>query len=179
MSATSAQVHLFGDINPLTTGTVSFGYTHQENPEVTEEARTFHGWLGRLQVRRELSRTASLRLAGTRATHASSFKDNGYYLTTAGEAELALPLPFNTTLRGGTRYHVNRYFVTDPILEEPREDRITTWNVGLARRLGRWGFWRVDYLKERRDSNIDALDNDLQTFIVRLGVGLLETSPRQ
>jgi hypothetical protein len=61
----------------------------------------------------------------------------------------------------------------------PREDRIFGWSLGVGRGLGRWGFWRVDYRRDRRSSNVTPFNNTVHSLIVRLGVGLFEESQPQ
>jgi len=178
MHAFSANAQLNGDITPLTHGSIVLGWTRQQNPQAPAEARHFDGLTANASIRRELGYSSTIGLTVTRATHPSGFEDNGFFVTTSGQLELALPLPFGVSFRGGTGYHVNQYAAVAPEIGRPRKDQITYWSIGLGRAVSRWGFWRLDYRKEARDSNIDAFDHVVNTFSVRVGVGYFEEAKR-
>ena len=175
--ALTADAQLQGDLAPLTTGSITLGYTSQKNPNAPVEGRSYNGLTGGVGIQRSLGRTANLRLDGRRATHASGFQQDGFFVTTAGEAELVLPVPFQVSFRGGAGYHLNEYRVPLSALGSvPREDRITMWSLGLSRPIRRWGYIRADYQRQRRNSNVDAFDHNLRALIVRIGLGAMESA---
>jgi hypothetical protein len=177
--ALTADVHLQGDLAPLTSGNITLGYTSQENPNAPVEGRSYHGLTGGVGVQRALGRSSNLRLDGRRATHASGFEQDGFFVTTAGEMELVLPLPFLLSFRAGAGYHLNEYRVPLSALGlVPREDRITMWSLGLSRPIRRWGYIRADYQHQRRSSNVDAFDHNLRALIIRIGLGAVESAPQ-
>jgi len=179
MHAVSANAQLNGNITPLTHGSIVLGWTRQQNPQAPVEARHFDGLTANVSIRRDLGYSSTIGLTVTRGTHPSGFEDDGFFVTTAGQLELVLPLPFGVSFRGGTGYHVNQYAAVAPEIGRPRKDQITYWSLGLGRPVGRWGFWRLDYRREARDSNIDAFDHAVNTFMVRIGVGYFEEAKRQ
>jgi hypothetical protein len=54
----------------------------------------------------------------------------------------------------------------------PRRDDILGWTLGVGRQLGWRAFARVDYRRERRNSNLPGYDVTTSGFVVQLGVGL-------
>jgi hypothetical protein len=44
--------------------------------------------------------------------------------------------------------------------------------VGIGRPVTRHAYLRIDYRKERRDSNIDAFDTRSEALIIQLGFGV-------
>jgi hypothetical protein len=172
---TAHSVHLSveGDILPLVTGEVSVGYRQQTNPNAGPEGQRYSGLVLLGSVAKELSPSSRLTLRAIRSSNPSAFEENGFYITTAGEADLTLPLPLYFTLRGGVGYHRNAYRTIVPELGEPRQDDIFAWSVGLGRGVTRWAFLRADYRWERRDSNLDAYDVDTDGFLVQFGIGRL------
>ena len=179
MHAASAQAQLNGDLAPLTRGNIMLGWTRQENPQAPAEARSFNGFTANATIRRDLGYSSTIALTAVRATHPSGFGNDGFFVTTAGQLEVAFLLPFAVSFQGGTGYHVNQYRAVAPEIGRPRRDQITYWSVGLGRAVGRWGFWRVDYRREQRNSNIDTFDNIANTFVVRVGVGYFGEAKRQ
>jgi hypothetical protein len=174
MRSGSAQLQLNGDLAPLTRGSISLGWTRQENPQAPVGARRFDGLTANANIRKDLGYSSSVTLTAVRSTHPSAYGTDGFYVTTAGQLELTLPLPFAVSFQGGSGYHVNQYRVVTGDAGQPRKDQITYWSVGLGRAVGRWGFWRMDYRGERRNSNLDAFDNTVNTFTVRVGVGYFQ-----
>lgn len=75
-------------------------------------------------------------------------------------------------LNGTVAVQWNRYAVPASGTGVPREDRLSAWSVGLGRSITGRAFLRVDYRRERRDSNIDPLDNRTGGLIVQLGADL-------
>jgi hypothetical protein len=58
-------------------------------------------------------------------------------------------------------------------LGRPRRDRIFGWSAGLGRSITRWSFLRVDYRRDRRDSNLRSLESTADGFVAQLGLGWL------
>ena len=176
--STSHAAHLVleGDILPRVQGELAVGYLSQTNPNVLEEGRRYRGLSLQGSLRRDLAPASWLRLSLNRTTYPSAYEANGFYVTTAGLAELTVPLPFYVSLRGGVGYHRNSYRVATASLGEPRQDRILTWSVGLGRSVTRRAFLRADYVRDRRDSNLDAFDRTSSSFVIQLGVSATEGS---
>ncbi len=170
--ALTAEVQVQGDLAPLTSGSITLGYTRQENPSAPAEGQRYRGLSGSVGVQRALGHASNLRLEGQRATHASGFQKDGFFVTTAGEMELVFPLPFLFSFRAGAGYHLNEYRVPlESLSSVPREDRITMWSLGLSRPIRRWGFVRADYQRQRRSSNVEAFDHTLHALVIRVGLG--------
>jgi hypothetical protein len=174
MRSGSAHLQLNGDLAPLTRGSISLGWTRQENPQAPVGARRFDGLTADVSIRKDLGYSSSVALTAVRSTHPSAYGTDGFYVTTAGQLALTLPLPFAVSFQGGSGYHVNQYRVVTGVAGQPRRDQIAYWSVGLGRAVGRWGFWRMDYRGERRNSNVDAFDNTVNTLTVRVGVGYFQ-----
>jgi hypothetical protein len=170
-TAHSAHVTLTGDILPLVTGEAMVGYRWQTNPNAAEAGRDYSGLVLGGDLTKEFSPASRLSLRFNRSPNPSAFQQNGFYVTTAGQADLTLPLPLYFSLRGGVGYHRNAYRTIVPELGEPRQDDIFAWSVGVGRGVTRWAFLRADYRRERRRSNLDAFDVDTDGFIIQLGIG--------
>jgi hypothetical protein len=114
----------------------------------------------------------------------SAYAENGFYIADSLRGDLNTRLPFALFLRGGAGLQSNNYKASPqvngpsgpPIL---RRDRITTWSVGLARTLTRWATLRVDYVAERRNSNLDRFDINTRALTFQLGVGFFGRSSGQ
>ncbi len=170
---TSHSVHLTleGDILPLVTGDVMVGYRQQDNPNAGPGGERYRGLVFGANLAKDFSPSSRLTLGFVRVPNPSAFQQNGFYVTTSGQADLTLPLPLYFSLRGGVGYQRNAYQIDVAELGEPRQDDIFAWSVGVGRGVTRWAFLRADYRRERRRSNLGAYDIDTDGFIVQVGIG--------
>jgi hypothetical protein len=170
---------LAGTIAPLTSGSVTVGFRHQQNPLASGESASFDGLTLGGGLRRELGRASSVEVQWNRTTEPSSYDTNAYYVTNSILASLSVPAPFAVWVRGSVGFFHNSYPNDAPDLGEPRSDDIFGWTVGLGRQLG-WRAWvRADYRRERRNSNVPGYDVTTDGFVVQMGVGLFGPgSPR-
>ena len=180
----TAQAHSFhlrldGEILPLLRGDLAFGYRDQENPNAGEGGRRYRGLSATGSLRREIGPASWITLRLTRATFPSGFGTNGFFVTSSGQVELTLPLPFYFSLRGGVGYHRNEYRVVISELGVPRRDRIVAWSAGLGRSFTRWSYLRADYLREERTSNVEAFNVDSDALVLQLGLGSFAGSDRR
>ena len=169
---------LRGEILPLTTGNLSVGYSSQTSPNAGPGGDRFSGLTASGRLQKSFTPSSSLTLGGTRATHASSFEQNAFYVTTAVDLLLRAGLPASLALQAGAGYHRNDYRTVASSLGAPRRDEIRGWTLGLGRPVGRHAFVRADYRRERRDSNIDGFDSRSNALTVQLGIGFFAAQPR-
>jgi putative beta-barrel porin BBP2 len=163
---------LRGEILPLTTGNVSVGYSSQTSPNAGPGGTRFTGLTASGSLEKSFTPSSSLTLAGTRATHASSFEQNAFYVTSAVAVLLRGGLPWSLALEAGAGYHRNSYRTVASSIGAQRRDEIRGWTLGLGRPVTRYALVRADYRRERRDSNIDAFDSRSNALTVQLGVGV-------
>jgi hypothetical protein len=169
-----------GEIMPLLTGRASAGYTVRNSPRAGEASgQRFRGLTFGAQLKREFGRSAFILVSANRSTELSDFEENAFYVTTSVQATLTAPLPWSIAFTGGGGYHVNTYLTTASALGTPRRDQIVDWLAGVGRTLTRWAFVRVDYRRDRRDSNLDFYDQRTHALYVELGLGLFSPTPRR
>jgi len=170
---------LAGTIAPLTSGSVTVGFRSQANPLATGESASFDGVTLGGSLRRELGRSSSVELQWNRATEASSYDTNAYYVTNSIAASVSVPAPFEVWARASVGFYHNGYPNDAPDLGAPRGDDIFGWTVGVGRQIG-WRAWvRADYRHERRNSNLPGYDVTTDGLVVQMGVGLFGPgSPR-
>lgn len=161
---------LTGPIGPVMTGTLSGGYSHRRSPLASGPSRSYDGLVLGASLHRDLGHSSSLELGLNRAALLSSFEQNAYYVTNSGALALNVPTPLQTTLRASLNLWQNDYPNEAAALGLPRRDRILSWSVGVGRRLAARSWLRVDYRRERRDSNLPGFDVTTDGFSVQLGV---------
>jgi hypothetical protein len=176
--AHSAQLSVSGEILPLLTGDVVVGYRSQESPNAGPGGTRYSGFTMSAALARELGREASLGLYASRTTPVSAFEENAFYVSTAVQGTLQLPLPARFQLRGGVGYQWNDYRVVASELGRPREDEILGWYVGLRRPIARSLFLSGAYRSEDRRSNIDEFDTDADGFYLQLEWDIFGAPPR-
>lgn len=164
-------MRLEGEIVPLLTVGLGVGYERRRHPEVAQGTSGYSGLVLDGRVAREFGRASSVTLAMSRDTYVSAFEQNGFYISSALRAEVALPLPFSVALRGSIEHRWNDYRTPASEIGEARRDRLFGWTVGVGRAITRWSFLRADYRRDRRRSNLDRLDTDTDAFTVELGLG--------
>ena len=179
MTAHSGSLGLQGEILPLVTGFVTAGYRDQRNPTAGEGGTRYRGLHASARVLKEFSRSSTLQIVVSRSTPPSAFERNGFFVATSALGELNLALPLSVVALAGAGYHQNEYRVASAEIGRPREDRITSWLVGLGRPVSEWAFARADYRYERRESNLERFANDAHAFTVQVGVRLYRTRARR
>jgi hypothetical protein len=176
--AHSAQLSVSGEILPLLTGDVVVGYRSQESPNAGPGGTSYSGFTMSAALARELGREASLGLYASRTTPVSAFEENAFYVSTAVQGTLQVPLPARFQLRGGVGYQWNDYRVVASELGRPREDEILGWYVGLRRPIVRSLFLSGAYRSEDRRSNIDEFDTDADGFYLQIEWDIFGAPPR-
>ncbi len=169
---------LRGEVLPLTTGSVSVGYSTQTSPNAGPGGTRFTGLIASGRLEKSFTPSSSLALAVTRATNVSGFEENAFYVTNAVEVVLRAGLPWSLALQAGAGYHRNDYRTVASAIGAPRRDMIRGWTLGLGRPVTRYAFVRADYRRERRDSNIDSFDSPSNALTVQVGLGLFAAQPR-
>ncbi len=176
--AHSGRLALNGEILPLLEGELSLGYRSQRNPNAGSGGRRFSGLTLAGTLSRQLGPDASVALLVSRATPASAFETNGFYVSSSVQATTQLPLPLELRLLGGIGYGWNDYRVASPEIGRGRADRIFSWYAGLRRPLRRRLAISGTYRREDRRSNVDALDTDSDGFVIQLEWDALGSRPR-
>jgi hypothetical protein len=171
-SAHSALVSLEGDLMPLLTGQLSFGYRDQRSPRAGTGGTRYRGLSMAGSLTREISREAALSLRVVRATPASSFEQNAFYVTTSIQAALSAPLPASLTLDAGLGATWNGYRTPSATTGTPREDRLLVFHLGVRRPIDERVFIGGFYRRETRRSNLDLFDVTSDAFLLEASFGL-------
>jgi hypothetical protein len=166
----SGILSLSGDILPLLRGSVRVGFETQHSPRAAAEIRTERTVTANAELVRDLRPDAAVRFTFDRSLRLSAFEQNPFYRSTAVRALLNGPLPLGLSLQAGTGYHRNVYPLSASRIGAPRLDTIVEWSAGVGRSLFRWAFVRVDYLHERRRSNVPNLSNTTHSLTAQLGL---------
>jgi hypothetical protein len=174
----SVSGELRGEILPLTTGHVSVGYTDETYPHAGPGGTRYTGLIAAGSLQKSFTPSSSLTLAGSRATNASNFEENGFYVANSVELRLGAGLPYSLAMQAGAGYHRNDYRMVASSIGAPRRDTIRGWSLGVGRQLTRHVFVRGDYRRERRDSNIDGFDSRFNALTLQLGLGLFAAPPQ-
>ncbi len=177
-TAHAVSLTLTGEVLPLVQGEVQVGYREQTSPAAGPGGTRFRGIAGALRLTKAFTRAAGVVLSAGRSTPLSNFENNAFYVSSSTETEVTLPLPFAISAHGGAGYHWNDYRTVAAALGAPRKDRIFGWSGGLGRPVTRWGYLRVDYRRDRRNSNLDVFDIRTKAITVQFGVGFFGSSER-
>ena len=108
----------------------------------------------------------------------SAFEQNAFYVSSALQSTLLLPLPARFQFRGGLGYQWNDYRTVASAIGRPREDRILAWYVGLRRPVRQNLYLSGVYRKEDRNSNLDAFDTNATGFYLQLEWDIFGATPR-
>jgi hypothetical protein len=165
-----ASVRLAGEVLPLVTGFLDVGIEDRRSAQAAAEGRRYRGLALSGRLVKEFSRSTTLQVQLSRTTPPSAFESNGFYVASSVLGQLTLPLPFSVAMTGGVGYYWNDYRTVASEIGAPRRDRLLGWSFGLGRPVTAWGFVRVDYRRERRDSNVDRFDTHARAFTVQAGV---------
>lgn len=175
--ASNLLIGFTGDLLPLVTGEVTFGYSSLSAPQGGPGGQTFNGAVFDVRLRKQFTPAASVTLLGRRGTFPSGFEDNAFYVATGVGMETDLGLPLSLVFHGAVGWQRNGYRVVATGLDVPRMDDILSWSAGIGRALTRWSFLRVDYRRDRRYSNLAAYETDGHILMVQFGFGYLGSSP--
>lgn len=174
----SAVLSLTGEVLPLTTGQLSVGYRDQESPNAGEGGTRYSGLSMAAMLTRQLRPESTLSVYASRSTPVSAYGENAFYVSTALQGSLQVPLPLALQLRGGAGYQWNDYRTNDLEAGVPREDRILAWYVGLRRPIRSQLFLAGAFRREERRSNIDRFDSEASGFVLSLEWDIFGTAPR-
>ncbi len=152
---------------PLLDGELSAGYLDQRNPNAAEGGRRYSGLVFSGTLTRQLSPESSLSLYLTRKLPVSAYQSNGYYVWTAVQAALQVPLPFAIQLRFGLGQQWNDYRVA--AAGSPRRaDRIFSWYAALRRALRGNLALSGSYRSELRQSNLSEFETTSGGLLLQL-----------
>lgn len=157
-SATKGDAVLFGargELGALMTGVVQAGYQKQEfGPE--GQYSSYSGFVADVRISRYFSEKTVLSFDAGRTNNPSNFEANSHY--TSNYLNLQFLMPVFRDVRLNTRVSVidNDYPFPSVELGMPREDRNLNFSIGASYYITRHGFFQVDFLHEKRDSNLDS-----------------------
>jgi hypothetical protein len=175
--AHNAKVTLSGDVLPLLSGEIFFGYRDQKTPNAGEGGTRYQGFIMGGALTKQFSRKSDVTVFVNRTTPASAFESNAFYVYTALQGSARFPLPLELQALGGLGYQWNDYRVASAELGVPREDRILAWYVGLRRPIHRKLFLSATYRRQERRSNLDAFDVDADGFLLQLEWDIFGNNP--
>jgi hypothetical protein len=174
----SGVLSLTGEVLPLTTGQLSVGYRDQESPNAGEGGTRYSGLTTSGALTRQLRPESTLSVYVSRSTPVSAYGENAFYVSTALQGTLQVPLPLALQLRGGAGYYWNDYKTNDVELGVPREDRILGWYVALRRPIWSHVFLAGSFRREERRSNVDRFDAEASGFVLSLEWDIFGAAPR-
>jgi hypothetical protein len=177
-TAHSAQLALSGEILPLLTGDVAVAYRSQDSPGAGAGGTRYSGLTMSAALTRQLGLESALALYASRTTPVSAYEQNAFYVSSAVQGTLRLPLPAGLEFRGGLGYQWNDYRTVASEIGRPREDRILGWYVGLRRPVRRNLFLSGLYRREDRQSNVDTFDTNTEGFYLQLEWDILGSPSR-
>jgi hypothetical protein len=176
--AHSARLTLTGDILPLLTGEVSVAYRNQDSPNAGPGGTSYSGLTLSAALTRQIGPEALLAVYASRSTPVSAYEENAFYVSSALQGTLQVPMPAQFQLRGGLGYQWNDYRTVASEIGAPREDRILGWYVGLRRPVRSNLFLSGVYRSEDRRSNVDEFDTDADGFYLQLEWDIFGAPPR-
>jgi hypothetical protein len=171
-TAHAVGLSLKGEILPLLTGQIEVAYRDESAPLAAPGGQRFQGVTSAVTLKKEFRPDSFLDLLVNRSTEVSAFEQNAFYLTSAVQGGVTLPVPFSSSFRGSAGYQWNTYQTPASAIGAPREDTLFAWSVGLGRPLGTRAFLRGDYRRERRVSNLAGFSVTTHSLIVQVGLGL-------
>ncbi|MHB8836111.1 MAG: outer membrane beta-barrel protein [Candidatus Methylomirabilia bacterium] len=172
-SATQIALGLSWDVTAKSTGLAKAGYQWKRYDDQSQALGTEDGSYYTLSagVRHSFTPRTVLRLDLTRASQESDFRENPYYLRTDFEAGLTQRLTAKVYGRVGVRYardeypnttsYDNPYDTTTGLESGERTDTTLGASVALGFDVLRWLSLELVYTGERRNSNFDTFDYDV------------------
>jgi hypothetical protein len=177
-TAQSARFSLNGEILPLLTGEVNVGYRSQDSPNAGPGGTSYSGLTLGAALTRQVGRDSVVGVYASRTTPVSAYEENAFYVSTALQGTLQVPLPSRFQLRGGLGYQWNDYRTVASAIGVPREDRILGWYVGLRRPVRQNLYLSGAYRAEDRTSNVDTFTTDATGFYFQLEWDIFGNPPR-
>ncbi|HEX9188386.1 MAG TPA: outer membrane beta-barrel protein, partial [Vicinamibacteria bacterium] len=167
-TAHSALLTLSGEITPLLSGDVTVGYRSQDSPGAGAGGTGYSGLTLSAALSRQIGRESNVAVYASRSTPLSAYEQNAFYVSTALQGTVRLPLLARFELRGGLGYQWNDYRTVASAIGRPREDEILGWYVGLRRPLWENVFLSGAYRSEDRKSNVSEFETDADGFYFQL-----------
>ena len=167
-SANSARFSLTGEILPLLSGELSVGYRDQKTPNAGLGGTSYSGFTMAAALARQVGHETVVAVYASRSTPVSAYEANGFYVSTALQGTLEVPMPAQFQLRGGVGYQWNDYRTVAPEIGAPRADHILGWYVGLRRPVRHNLYLSADYRTEDRTSNVNTFTTDADGFYFQL-----------
>jgi hypothetical protein len=177
-TAHSALLTLSGEITPLLSGDVTVGYRRQDSPSAATGGTRYSGLTTSAVLTRQIGRESTVAVYASRSTPISAYEQNAFYVSSAVQGTIRLPLPARFEFRGGLGYQWNDYRTVASAIGVPREDRILGWYVGLRRPLRSNLYLSGAYRSEDRTSNVDAFTTDANGFYFQLEWDIFGAPPR-
>ena len=172
----SVSARFTGEMTERLSGTVSAGYLRQTSPGGGDGGQRYSGLTLSGSLRHEFRPSSYGGLTLIRTTQLSNFEQNAFYVYSGGIVDVTVPVPLEIVVRGALGYQWNTYQLDASEIGEPREDTIFGWGIGVGRPLGRRGFLRADYRRDRRRSNLPGFSITSDAVIIQLGYGLFGSS---
>ena len=166
-----------GDLTPLLSGQIFVGYRSQESPNAGEGGTRYRGLVMGGTLTKQFSRESSLVFYVSRSTPPSAFERNAFYVSSALQGSLNLPLPLRLEALCGLGYQWNDYRTVAEGIDGARRDRILAWYVGLRRPFHRGVSVSASFRKRQRRSNLERFIVDSHSFILQLEWDIFGDSP--
>jgi hypothetical protein len=169
-AASTGDAALFGirgEITPLMTGQIRAGFQNQEFG-IAGEQPPYRGFVADVQLMRHFSEKAALAIDVGRSNNLSNFESNGYYTSNYLNLHFITPIWHDLRLSTRAAFIDNSYPLPSTELGVPREERNYNVSIGVAYFFTRHGFFQVDYLHEKRKSNLESYryrNNVLQLLV--------------
>lgn len=158
-----------GRLIPSLPVNLTLGRQHRIHDAAPGASREFVGAVLSTSISREFSWGGVLDLTGHRSTYLSGFEENGYYTAKGIRAALSGGLPLHLRMVGAIGLQWNDYPLPAAAIGEPRHDVLQTFAIGISRTLWESVFVRLDYQRERRNSNLPGFSNRTGGFMFGVG----------
>jgi hypothetical protein len=172
----SVSARFTGEMTERLSGTISAGYLSQTSPAGGDAGQEYSGLTMSGSLRHEFRPNSYAGLTLIRTTQLSNFEQNAFYVYSSGVLDVTVPVPYEIVVRGALGYQWNTYQLDATGIGEPRDDTILAWGIGLGRPIGRRGFVRADYRRDRRESNLPGFSVTSDALIIQLGYGIFGSS---
>jgi Putative beta-barrel porin 2 len=157
------------ELNQRVTAQATIGYQTMRFISTAGDNST--GWVADVRwswLPNELTR---VELVGQRQPYQSFYENNNFYLVNQGGFRLTQQIGHNLYWVLGSTYQANSYPAVSPIAGERRRDRSLQFESGVGYQFQRTLRAFVGYNLERRNSNIDSLDFDVNRLLFRIEAG--------
>lgn len=177
-SAAQIALGLSWDVTAKSTGLAKAGYQWKRYDDQSQALGTECGSYYTLSagVRHAFTPRTVLRLDLARASQESDFRENPYYLRTTIDAGLTQRLTAKIYGRAGVRYardeypratsYDNPYDTATGLESGERDDTTLGASVSLGFDVTRWLSLELAYSGERRNSNFDSFDYDVNRVTI-------------